>query len=546
MCIRDRVYYDPNDPNAPQEYYDPNDPNYDPNTVPEIPGYEGWGYDPQTGAYIDPVTGTYVNPETGYAIDPTTGYSIDPVSGDFIDPETGQTFTAEEAAQANEEYAAEEARLKEQGVYYDGYNDYDDQEVDTSEYIDVKRAVKFSKPGGRQKSQSHFSGSEMRILWLERLDSRTRRKNWILFFLCMLGIVFMMIHLLVNWNSDTLEIEGTTGSAILLKFGIGFSTISALCALFDYYQLEVYTYRKYLKPQGEEVSELGWPVSFLVCFLAECAVIAIHPIPYVSDDKVGLLMFLRLYLIVRLIRDSSSVYHERHTIADKAYQDRGGPVFDWVLILRLTFDEIPGSCLTAMFLLLSLVCGFCNYICGREDPSSEQDFDYIKAVWGSAMLLSTGMPKQAASSSWSQAIEVLTVVLGSLMFAMVLAVIHNAVVLRPKDRYGMKCIGSIHRQEQLHKNSAILIQSWWRLLRMEKKNRITTQDYLDFSSVCTRHKRVHERLRVQEKSSIDPTMDTLLSLDKSFTDLKKDVSDIRIAQDIMVSRARELKLAQRH
>ena len=36
-------------------------------------GYEGWGYDPQTGAFIDPQTGTYVNPATGYAIDPDTG-----------------------------------------------------------------------------------------------------------------------------------------------------------------------------------------------------------------------------------------------------------------------------------------------------------------------------------------------------------------------------------------------------------------------------------------------------------------------------------------
>jgi len=540
------VYYDPNDPNdpnAPHEFYDPNDdPDaaYDPNVAPEYPGYEGWGYDPQTGAFIDPQTGTYVNPATGYAIDPDTGYSIDPISGDFIDPETGQTFTAEEAVEANERYAAEEA---ERG--YDYGNEYDDDEVDPVEYIDVERAVKFAKPEGRRKRQSTFSGNEMKIIWLQRLDERIRRKNWILFLLCMLGIVLMIIHVLVNWNEDTLEIEGTTGSAIALKFAIGFSTITAVCALFDYYQLEVYVWRKYLKPQGDDTLEYGWPLPYLLPFLFEATVILIHPVPYVSDDKIGLLLFLRLYLIVRLVRDASPLYRERHTISDQGYEDRGGPEFNTVLITRLTFDKHPGTCLSLLFALTSFVCGFCNYVCARENVEVEQDFSFIKAVWGSAMLLCTGMAKQPADSDWSRVMEIATVVLGTLMFAMVLAVTHNAVVLRPKDRWGVECISSSNRRDQLEKNSAIMIQNWWRLLQMERKNRVTTQDYLDFSSVCTRHQRVRQRLFSQEQSSLDPTLNKLLSLEKCFHTIKKNVSDIKIAQDLMGKRATEMSVGLR-
>lgn len=81
---------------------------------------------------------------------------------------------------------------------------------------------------------------------------------------------------------------------------------------------------------------------------------------------------------------------------------------------------------------------------------------------------------------------------------------------------------------------------------MERKNRVTTQDYLDFSSVCTRcvrqesklqalmwgfrHKRTRQRLRTQEKSSLDPTYDQMLKLEKHFSEIKKDISDIKIAQ----------------
>lgn len=132
----------------------------------------------------------------------------------------------------------------------------------------------------------------------------------------------------------------------------------------------------------------------------------------------------------------------------------------------------------------------------------EQDFTYIKAVWGSAMIITTGialvlelpaihqpllagMSKQPVHSDWGRIFEVITLIIGTLMFAMVLAVIHNAVrsiiltfsilidrrdcsvensidgwqlVLRPKDRYGLKCIASINRNGQLQKNATVLIQ----------------------------------------------------------------------------------------
>ena len=75
-------------------------------------------------------------------------------------------------------------------------------------------------------------------------------------------------------------------------------------------------------------------------------------------------------------------------------------------------------------------------------------------------------------------------------------------VLKPQDRFGLKHIAHANRVELQEKQAAILLQvstsdvvvvvvscclqNWWRLLRMERKNRVTTQDYLDFSAVCTR------------------------------------------------------------
>ena len=41
---------------------------------------------------------------------------------------------------------------------------------------------------------------------------------------------------------------------------------------------------------------------------------------------------------------------------------------------------------------------------------------------------------------------------------------------------------------------------------------------------------MRERVKTLEKSSMDPTLDKMLSLEKHFSEIKADVSDIKIAQ----------------
>merc|ERR1712196_452511 len=190
--------------------------------------------------------------------------------------------------------------------------------------------------------------------------------------LALLGIVLMIIHIEVNYDSEAKEINGNSGSAIALKFVMGLITVALLCALFDYYQLQVYIWRKYDKPAGE-VAPSGWPNEFLYPFLVEAFVLSLHPIPYIFRDKLGMLMFLRFYLVVRVIRDNSEMYRLRHTILDQGYADRGGPEFNSVLILRMTFDSQPGLCMVSLISFFVLVLGWCNFICERESPYMTED-----------------------------------------------------------------------------------------------------------------------------------------------------------------------------
>merc|ERR1712196_531118 len=129
---------------------------------------------------------------------------------------------------------------------------------------------------GRFDRQSAFAGQEMKILWMEKLDVRVTHKNNVMLLLALIGIALMILHVEINYDSDTKSIHGDTGLAIGLKFLIGFTSIALLCALFDYYQLQVYIWRKYEKPAGEEAPP-GWPNAFLYPFLVEAFLLFLHP-----------------------------------------------------------------------------------------------------------------------------------------------------------------------------------------------------------------------------------------------------------------------------
>jgi len=405
--------------------------------------------------------------------------------------------------------------------------------------MDINRQIKANKAHGRFSRQSAFAGNDMKILWMEKLDKRVQHKNNVLLGLAMLGVALMMLHIEVNYDADIKAIDGRSGLAIALKFLIGFSTIALLCALFDYYQLQVYIWRKYDKPAGEAAPP-GWPNEFLYPFLFEAFLLFLHPIPYLFRDKLGMLMFFRLYLVVRVIRDHSKIYRNRHTILSEGYKDRGGPQFDSILVLRIVFDQTPGMCVAGLSTVMIIILGWCNYVCERESPYLAEDFSYTKAIWGTAFIIFTGDVKFEVHSDFGRVVELVTLMVGVVLYAMILAVMHNKVVMKRSELFGEECITTHNRMLDRQKMAAILLQNWWRLERMKRKNRVTTQDFLDFNTVCTRHKRTRNKLDCQDKNSLDPTLDKLLSMERAFNGVQQNISDIKITQDLLRGRTMEL------
>jgi hypothetical protein len=115
-------------------------------------------------------------------------------------------------------------------------------------------------------------------------------------------------------------------------------------------------------------------------FTAEFLVLIITPIPGVSmvqafdwypGDKIGLIMFLRLYLLVRVLRDFSSVYQKRFKIvASHPEYQKTVPMFGWSLTLRILFYTRTTSMLLLVTLISTGGAAFCIWVCERElNPS---------------------------------------------------------------------------------------------------------------------------------------------------------------------------------
>ena len=167
-------------------------------------------------------------------------------------------------------------------------------------------------------------------------------------------------------------------------------------------------------------------------------------------------------------------------------------------------------------------------------------YRYTKAIWGTAFILFTGDVKFEVHNDCGRMVELVTLLVGVVLYAMILAVMHNKVVMKRSELFGEQCITKHNRSLERQKIAAILLQNWWRLERMKKKKRVTTQDFLDFNTVCTRHMRTRMSLDTKDKNSLDPTLDKLLSMERAFNNVTQNIADIKLTQELLKERTQEL------
>jgi len=272
------------------------------------------------------------------------------------------------------------------------------------------------------KSMVDAHGKDAKINKRLSYDEVILRKSYILNAVSLIGIVLFIIHTEVNWNSEGHFIEDSTPLSYLMRFLIALDTAILVCALFDSYQMEVWLYRKFETANIEEQEARFWPMEYIAPFCGELFICIIHPIPWILPNKIGIFMFLRLWLLARLIREHTELYQKRAIVWKSGYVDRGGPPIDTTLCLKVAMDKNPGLFLSSLLGIVVLVFAYAQYLIQREGDDAG-DMSFFKCLWACAFLLFRGVSRFDTYDTPGRIIELVTVFVGVICLAIFIAVI---------------------------------------------------------------------------------------------------------------------------
>eukprot|EP01027_Heterolobosea_sp_BB2_P016041 GEZU01022890.1.p1 GENE.GEZU01022890.1~~GEZU01022890.1.p1 ORF type:complete len:183 (-),score=27.27 GEZU01022890.1:359-907(-) len=151
----------------------------------------------------------------------------------------------------------------------------------------------------------------------------------------------------------------------VLKCGNIFLTMVLVGLLVQYYRYK--TMVKKLKWYFPNLQSAFINTTTRFKFAAELIVILIVPLPFGRviglGDWVGLFMFLRLYIVARLIREHSAVYQNRFEIMKaNSHFRKIMPQFGWTFASRVLFYQYTIATVVVSSLTLVLIFAFCIYV----------------------------------------------------------------------------------------------------------------------------------------------------------------------------------------
>ncbi|KAJ4454406.1 putative hybrid sensor histidine kinase/response regulator [Paratrimastix pyriformis] len=225
----------------------------------------------------------------------------------------------------------------------------------------------------------------MRCLFLERLDEKVAWWDLTVFFLAALSTCFMVIELSLAFYDGKMHessiceilkclISGTTA---FLEFSVVMvSRCQASIIRFEYYiaKSQNFVWRSLWKP-----------------LVIEMIICALHVPPFVNQwipDRYNIVVMLRLYTLVRLVRDLSSVYRERSVVSAECLQEmHARPRIGTWGTLKARFNSNATAFVFSGALGFWLALGYAIYVFEREKQPDV--FTLPNALWYAIVTMST-------------------------------------------------------------------------------------------------------------------------------------------------------------
>jgi len=349
-------------------------------------------------------------------------------------------------------------------------------------------------------------------------DQNISFRNALMSLNVLISIILMIWLLQMEWNGEELI---ATNESYVVKLTISVLTVVMLLQILEYYfrmiqymkeesERRRHDYWKYFisrsayrKQSDKEVlamtgtatllkklssSKTLPPLSFHAIlessaigkmFFLEIFICSIHPFPLhtTSTTKLGLWMFLRLYVLFKVMRDFSPIFRNRRTLMRIRAIASSNPIFNSFLSLKVLFFLHPITFIVLWIGFLCAVLGYCIYIFERE--AQPEEFSYRISVYLAFISMVTGWATDTYDEynpeTWgAKFFAISCVIFGLFLFALLIDYVHASMSLSEWQQIALHSIRRTFILEKLRTQAALLIQTAWRyrlLLRKKRKRR---------------------------------------------------------------------------
>jgi len=301
-----------------------------------------------------------------------------------------------------------------------------------------------------------------------RDDRHIRIRNILMFSISLVCFALGIVVLQLGWSYDNGYYNNT--SAQVVKMVINALSLVSIVMAIEYRVLSIRLDMK--KWQSESVfpsvrSSYGKRNLFVL--IAEILVILPQPIPYVPKvDKLALLMFLRLFVIARSIRDFHPLYRRRREIwkETRLLYCQAPNTFSSMMMFRLFFKQHTASSVLGLGLFCFTYSAYAFYVADRGVVQRA----WLDWIYFTVMTASTvGYGDISPITDLAKVVAIITALLGLVFTGFLISVISSWLTLTDFQREAGVWLQAQEQREQRRQLSASFIQTVFRRYSQRKK-----------------------------------------------------------------------------
>ncbi len=220
-----------------------------------------------------------------------------------------------------------------------------------------------SKPGTSQGPKRSLFEVLRHKITEDNYSRRIRNSNLFMLFVAVIQCILVLLMLQIPFDDVNYKYDNGNKTIRVIEIAQSVLTAILLICIYRYYRLII---------EHEQVQFGLRRLPVTVCrthhfplMLVEMAICILHPVPYLDIRKLALLVFFRMYLVLRVYRDFSEVYTSRHEIQNhESFKSK--IKFNTWLSVRTLFYRSPWQFTFWVTLVSLFFFSYCVYICERE------------------------------------------------------------------------------------------------------------------------------------------------------------------------------------